>query len=220
MTVVLGFIAAMIAAGLWWLSRQGIFEKPWLETGESPRAPGPAAAPSGVGLGTFLVVVGGLFALMGSALVMRMGPGDWMALRLPGLAWGALAPLALASAALEIAARAERRGEARLRGAALGLGALATAAFLAAQLSVWRDLAATGPLAERLGASFFLLIGGLHALHLAGGLVALARAALRPAGARLCALYWHALGALWLVMLALLGGAAAGIAAFCRAVLT
>ncbi len=67
--------------------------------------------------------------------------------------------------------------------------------------------AATNP-----ASSFFYLITAVHGLHLAGGLVALARAALRSArgGAalrlsiELCATYWHFLLIAWLVLFALL----------------
>jgi cytochrome c oxidase subunit 3 len=93
-----------------------------------------------------------------------------------------------------------------------GLFALA---FLTGQLWVWQHLRQLGYLvASNPANSFFFLLTGLHGLHLMGGLVAwvvvLARArhpvsfAKARANVDLCALYWHFLFVVWLVLFALL----------------
>ncbi|WP_334063939.1 cytochrome c oxidase subunit 3 [Limimaricola cinnabarinus] len=232
MSIVLGFVALVAVIAFAWLSRQGLTDKPWLETGAVTRIPSPGGRPTGrVGLGVFLAVVGGLFALAGSAVVMRMGYADWFALRMPGVVWLGTALLALASLCLQSALIAARRGDARASRAAFGAGALATLAFLAAQILAWLRLAETGQgLAANPGASFFFLISGLHGLHILGGLAALARVAGRLGhgapprravpGLELCAVYWHFLLLVWLAMLALLSGWASDVAALCRAILT
>ncbi len=99
------------------------------------------------------------------------------------------------------------------RGLLVG-GALAFA-FLVSQFLVWRQLGSLGYFVDTNPSnSFFYLITGLHGLHLLGGLVAWFRASLRlwrgadVAKIRitvdLCAVYWHFLLLVWLVMFGLL----------------
>jgi cytochrome c oxidase subunit III len=80
---------------------------------------------------------------------------------------------------------------------------------------VWRQLNAAGFYLDSNPASaFFFVLTGLHVLHLIGGLVVWGKATLRMSvtgpsqGVRLsielCALYWHFLLAVWVVLFALL----------------
>ena len=66
----------------WWLSRQRLMAKPWLEAGPVTAFPATEASathPAKIGLGVFLAVVGALFALLISAYFMRMADADWQA---------------------------------------------------------------------------------------------------------------------------------------------
>ena len=130
-------------------------------------------------LGVFLAVAGSLFALFGSAYMMRMHMAtDWRPLPLPGLLWLNTGVLIASSAALQWSWMAARRG--RVEGMRAGLlagGALALA-FLAGQLAAWRQLDAAGYfLASNPANSFFYLITAVHGLHMLGGLAALGRTA-------------------------------------------
>ena len=93
--------------------------------------------------------------------------------------------------------------------------ALLALAFLAGQLLAWRQLDAAGYfLASNPANSFFYLLTAVHGLHVLGGLVALARAAGKVwrgedadrvrLSVELCAIYWHFLLFVWLVLFALL----------------
>ncbi|MCZ4262053.1 hypothetical protein O4G76_14495 [Limimaricola sp. G21655-S1] len=230
MSIVLGFVALVAVIALTWLWRQGVAERPWLETGAVTRSPSPGGQPTGrTGLGVFLIVAGGLFALAGSAVTMRMGYADWFEMRLPRVVWAGTALLALSSLALQAAVFAARRGDGPGLASWIGAGAASMAAFLLAQGLAWARMAETGQgLAATPGASFFYLISGLHGLHILGGLVALARVATRlrrgpgaaaPAVA-LCTIYWHFLLIVWIAMLAILTGWASDAAALCRAILS
>jgi cytochrome c oxidase subunit 3 len=106
--------------------------------------------------------------------------------------------------------RLSRPAFARLWIAGTALGA----AFLAGQVEVWRELAAAGIyVATNPGSGFFYVLTAMHGAHLLGGLVALAyigfhalRWQLGPAkrtATDAAAWFWHYLGALWLVLLAL-----------------
>ncbi len=232
MSIVLAFIAGVAVIAGWWLSRQGLGDKPWLETGAVTAVPSPGGLPVGkMGLGVFLGVVGVLFALTGSAVVMRMGFADWFELRLPRVVWASTALLMLSSVALHIAQRAARSGDERLLRLTVAVGGLTAAGFLAGQLAAWSALAQSGQtLASNPGVSFFYLIAGLHGLHIIGGLVALGRVGLRlreravpdqtARSVTLCAIYWHALLIVWVAMLTLLMGWASDVVSLCRAILT
>jgi cytochrome c oxidase subunit 3 len=88
-------------------------------------------------------------------------------------------------------------------------------AFLAGQIVAWREIAGLGLfLATNPSSSFFYLLTGAHALHLAGGLVAIGYVAWRakrlaktPRGRAIVdvvVIYWHFCAALWIYLLALL----------------
>ena len=71
------FIAVLGVVAAWWLSRQRLTAKPWLEAGALGEFPGtgvssvPAAKD---GLGVFLAVVGSLFALFIGASLGPLAP--------------------------------------------------------------------------------------------------------------------------------------------------
>ncbi|WEK50666.1 MAG: cytochrome c oxidase subunit 3 [Candidatus Kaistia colombiensis] len=234
MSLILIFLAVVVAIAFGWLWRQGILAKPWLETGVVGRFP--AADPSGarvakVGLAVFLAVVGSLFALTVSAYLMRASLGDWEAVRMPGILWVNTGVLALSSLALETARLAAVRGDAEgMRAGLLAAGATAVL-FLVGQLLAWRQLHAEGYyLATNPANAFFYLITALHGAHVAGGLAALGRVTWRMErgaavaqlrlGIGLCATYWHALLLIWLVLLGLLTNWVGDFVAVCRQLLT
>ncbi|HEV3033070.1 MAG TPA: cytochrome c oxidase subunit 3 [Polyangia bacterium] len=167
-----------------------------------------------IGMAIFLGAAAMLFAALFFAYaVMRTQAPAWPPVGQAPVPRGALGAntllLAAASLALRAAlAAARRRDDARARTratAALGLGA----AFLAAQIVVWRALVlgGAGPASGIYGSVFFA-ISGLHALHVFGGLLALAVIVLAR-GARgverterrlaLAAPYWDFVLAVWLL---------------------
>jgi cytochrome c oxidase subunit 3 len=184
-----------------------------------------------IGLGVFLTVVSSLFALFISAYFMRMQVADWVQLPAPKLLWFNTGALILSSVALQYAHVAARRGG--IEGVRDGLifGGLFALTFLAGQLLAWRQLNATGYfLAANPGNAFFYLFTGVHGLHLLGGLVALGMTAGKVwrgfevnqvrLSVRLCAVYWHFLLALWLVLFSLLTPWVGDFAVICRGLLT
>lgn len=179
---------------------------------ERGHAPSPAAR---LGLWLFMMVVTVLFLQFLHAYIARMDYADWRPLPTPWTAWLNTLLLALGSAALQWARVAARRGwDAGLRAGLLAGGILAFA-FLAGQLWLWQQL---GELDYRVASnpanSFFYMLTGLHGLHLLGGLVAWGKTATRVwrgaetarvrVSVELCAVYWHFLLAVWLVLFGLL----------------
>lgn len=234
MSVVVMFFAIIAALAGWWLARQRLTAKPWLEQGVIEGVPdfGASRDPAKrVGLGFLLAVVGSLFALLTGAYFMRRELGDWQPLPVPPILWFNTAMLLLSSVALEWTQRAVRRGN--RTGVRLGLAAAAVFAvtFLVGQLIAWSELMASGYVVDGNPAnSFFFLVTGLHGLHILGGLVALGWASLKAWGrggvqsarlnVELCATYWLFMLFVWMVLFSLLAGWASDFVAFCQQLLS
>ena len=189
-----------------------------------------------VGLGVFLCVVTSLFLLFLLAFIARSQVSDWRPLTdplaplaHPWMLWVNTALLALGSLFLQWAKVAIGRNRQGAAARAFVLGGACAMAFLGGQLWVWQQFAAWGYFVSGNPAnSFFYLLTGLHGLHLAGGLVAWGGVLIRVlrhaplarlrSGMELCAIYWHYLLGLWLVLFALLTSTPEtyqAIAAFC-----
>ena len=193
--------------------------KPWLTTGgalEDLRDREAASrAARKVALVIFLAVVSVLFLLLVVAYGRRMVYEDWRPGPQLGLLWANTVALILSSVALQWAQLAARRKH--IDGMRIGLiaGGAFTVIFLIGQILAWRQLSAmeyfnvTNP-----AIAFFYLITGLHGLHLLGGLIAWGRTVARAwtdfdavkttHSVELCAIYWHFLLLVWLVLFGLL----------------
>jgi cytochrome c oxidase subunit 3 len=232
-SVIVLFMAGIAVIAGWWLSQQRLAAKPWLEEGviadwreESPSSLPPAK----IGLGVFLAVVGSLFALFISAYSMRMTMVDWRTLPVPKLLWFNTGVLVASSVALQWAYMAARRND--VDGVIIGLlvGGMSAVIFLAGQLLAWQQLNVAGYfVASNPANSFFYLITAAHGLHLMGGLVALGRTTAKVwrgaevtrmrLSVELCAIYWHFLLLVWLVLLGLLTGWTDNFIDICRQLL-
>ena len=194
-------------------------KKPWL-----PEPGGVADSPAGktfplpsekLALRVFLCVVTVLFTLIIVVYSDRMTLPDWRPLQEPWLLWLNTGMLILASVAFQWALVSSRKG--RMDNVRTGLHAagVCTFAFFVGQLWVAKQLGEMGYFADSSPAVAFLyLMSGMHALHLFGGVVAWSRTASRVwrgqsaervvLGVELCAIYWHYLLVLWLVLFGLL----------------
>ena len=233
MSAIVLFLAVIAVIVGWWLSQQRLMAKPWLEEGPIDDFPGTGAMTlpaAKLGLGVFLAVVGALFTLVISAYSMRQNLADWRALPVPKLLWFNTGVLVLSSLALQWAYLAARRND--LEGIVIGLfgGGVSAVIFLVGQLLAWQQLIVAGYfVASNPANSFFYLITAVHGLHLMGGLVALgrttskvwrgAKAAEVQLSVELCAIYWHFLLLVWLVLLGLLTGWTDSFVDICRQLL-
>jgi len=188
-----------------------------------------------MGLCLFSVTV--VFVVLTFLYILRLGTGrydedtrrqiqDWIPLKLPYLQlWVNSLVLLLSSATLELARRVMARKEefaalgivpprTRRDLPWLGITVVLGLLFLAGQVLVWKDLQHQGVfLTTNPSRNYFYLLTGTHAVHLAGGLLAL----LYAAGGRLLGLrfesqkiavevtgwYWHYLAFLWFCIFAL-----------------
>ena len=189
-----------------------------------------------VGMFLCIISVSTLFVCLTLVYVMRQSMGrydpllrefvsDWRPIHLPYLQlWINTAILLVSSITLELARKRMLRDtefhvlgikpphtELPWLGATLGLGF----AFLIGQLIVWKGLQAQGLFTQsNPSRAFFFVLTGAHAVHLAGGLIALLFAAggwwmkhrfeSRQLVVEVTGWYWHFMGVLWLYVFGLL----------------
>jgi cytochrome c oxidase subunit 3 len=217
MTITLVFLACLMAIVLWWLFRQSVNVQPWVAEASAHDVHGAVLArpAAKTALVVFLAVATSLFALFISAYAMRMHFGDWTPLQEPRLLTWNTGLLMVTSGAMQWTVVAARRED--IEGVRRGLVAagVLTVAFLVGQFLAWKQLSDAGVfLTSNPANAFFYLLTGVHGVHLLGGLVAWGRTTAKAwrgaevASVRLsielCAIYWHFLLAVWLVLFALL----------------
>jgi cytochrome c oxidase subunit 3 len=189
--------------------------------GDEPRRFSPDRYRMGVLVGLASILM--MFTALASAYVVRSGmptSTDWRGGEMPSFVYLSTALILLSSLSFTRAAAALRHEEAAGYRLWLGVTLLLGLGFLASQLLAWRELVGRGLyLASNPHSSFFYVLTGLHALHLAGGILALALLyafARRAEGGGVDAdlkrrtltevvgTYWHFMDALWVVLFLLL----------------
>ena len=220
MTAALIFLFVVLGISGWWLSRQRLMSKPWLESGLDSIEEGTDSIglpKAKIGLLVFLAVVGTLFALFASGYFMRQETADWRTMPLPRILWVNTGLLVLGSISLQLAYGFARKNDlARVR-IWLGSACVVTTGFLIGQMVAWQQLASNGfILTANPANSFFYMLTGIHGLHILGGLVALASTTTaawdEPPVSKfqlrieLCAIYWHFLLFIWFVLLVVMLG--------------
>lgn len=193
-------------------------EKSWLtpgvvgEVNDRDAGEGPAAKTA---LVMFMAVLSSMFLLFVVGYRMRMAEPDWTPVSDPGLLWVNSGALILASVFMHFARRAASEGQIRSVQRNLTLAGFFSIAFLVGQYTAWGILRDSGLYAiASPAAAFFMLLTGLHAVHLIGGLLVLSRATVRAwqgievkrikLSVELCATYWHFLLFVWYVFFTLL----------------
>ena len=215
MEFILIVLAVILATFLGWLLKQSFNTQPWVAEAvddTAHRAP-LGADPKVIALTVLLAVITSFFALIVSAYTLRMELGDWVPLAEPQLLWLNTAVLVLASIAFQLTRNAARRGEVSRLPIGMLVTGLLTVAFLVGQFIAWQKLNASGHyVAGNPANGFFYFLTGAHALHIAGGMYVWLRATLRLMRGKhdvrqsieLCALYWHFLLLVWMVLFGLL----------------
>ena len=187
-----------------------------LRAGGGRDGPGRSAAELWkLGVWAALAPIGMLFLSFASAYVVRRGLGqEWLLVALPALIWWNTAILLASSGTLEIGRGAlrRRRPDAGWIWGTFGLGLL----FLVGQVAAWVQLTRAGvAVGTTAYGSFFYVLTAAHALHLLGGIGALAAGSVWPRdrgwhrvpradALQVIAVYWHFMSVLWVSILLLL----------------
>lgn len=186
-----------------------------------------------LGMWIFLATLSLLFAsTLVLYAVFRIQHPEWRgadAPPLPAGLWTSTIVLIISSGTMSLAVAAIRRGlRARFLAAMIATTALGIA-FLGLQYFNWRELFESGfalklrtdlvppdpeMIARQMPYNHFYLMTGLHAAHVIGGIVPLVWVTLRGllghyraeacSGVRFCAMYWHFLDVVWLILFAVL----------------
>lgn len=174
-----------------------------------------------IGMLVSLASVVMLFTSLSSAYIVRSGlMQDWFPLAVPRVMFGSTALILLGSVSIEIARRKLKQSLSDSYSRYLLLTSFLGVGFLVSQLIAWRQLAQQGIyISSHPHSSFFYLLTGAHAVHVAGGLLALGFlwlrsrrpqfhssvwTAKRQAVADAVSIYWHFMGALWIYLFLLL----------------
>lgn len=157
------------------------------------------------------------FPLVFAYFVVRNSMESWPDSALPPMpaaVWVSTALLIGVSGGLEVMVRAAKRNRDRLLSITALIVLLLGSAFVANQLRVWMALFDSMPVSIWQITGLFYFFMGMHALHVIAGVVPLVivmanalrgvHATARHKGVRWCAMYWHFLGAVWLVIVGLL----------------
>jgi cytochrome c oxidase subunit 3 len=168
-----------------------------------------------------LVVLMTFGGLIGAYVVIATNRvAEWRPFDLPIPVWISTALIIISSFVYHAGKKAIDRDEhEKARNYLVGTTVLG-AAFIASQILAWMALVRAGLYMQGDPyAGFFYILTGIHAIHVLGGIVALGAILLRvwtPTAygpeleyrrnlARSVGWYWHFMGALWLVLFALLG---------------
>jgi cytochrome c oxidase subunit 3 len=157
-----------------------------------------------------------IFATLTHVLESRWAHSkDWVSIALPHVLYVNSAVLVASSLTMELARFAASRQKPQQCARWLLATLLLGLAFVAGQLIAWRELIARGLyVASNPGSFFFYFLTATHALHLLGGILALAGVVLfagrlarknrQQTAVGVVALYWHFMDGLWLYLFALL----------------
>ncbi|MBK6379151.1 MAG: heme-copper oxidase subunit III [Chitinophagaceae bacterium] len=161
-----------------------------------------------VGIGSLLM----MFAGLTSAYIVKRNQANWQTFDLPQFFWYSTAAILLSSVTIYLAQKAFKQREMRkyrsLVIATLVLGVL----FMVFQVLGFQQFWKQGlPLGTNVSSDFMYVIVGLHAAHVAGGLIALivlfANAfntktrTYNSIPVELVSTYWHFVDVLWIYLL-------------------
>lgn len=172
----------------------------------------PTQGPPGIYRWGVFLLCAAVFTFFGGLMVAfywrAQATAYWQPIPLPKMLWVSTNLILAASMTFETARRLWRHGRQQLASRFLMGTACLGAAFLASQLTAWRELVGAGAyLQQNPFGAFFYLFTGLHAAHLLGGLIALfvvlAGRKRRELIDAVC-FYWHFMGVLWVALFAIL----------------
>ena len=171
-----------------------------------------------IGMWVGLASVTMMFTSLSSAYIVRSSSAnDWVSLPMPRVLLASTVLILASSVTLELARRKLKASLTKAYMQWVIVTVVLGLAFLISQVFAWRQLSAQGIyLSSNPHSSFFYLLTGAHAVHLAGGLLGLsflwlrsrrlvgAQPEKRQASADAVTIYWHFMDALWIYLFLLL----------------
>lgn len=152
-----------------------------------------------------------LFASLTSAYIIRKSAGNWQEFYLPTIFWFNTIVVLLSSVTMILSVRSHKQSNNNTYKIWISLTAVLGIIFLIGQYIGWLQLNEGGILLSgNPSGSFVYVISGLHAVHMAGGVVALLIAAIaafvkpfnpsKITGLEVISIYWHFVDVLWIYL--------------------
>jgi len=161
-----------------------------------------------IGLASIIMLFAGLM----SGYIVRQAEGNWLVFEIPSMFYISTVVILLSSLTLEISKSAIRKENNKKAYQFLIYTLILGLAFVICQFWGWNQLVSNnihfsgGSPSE----SFFYALSGLHLAHLSFGVISLAVTTFKAKknrysaknylGISLCAIYWHFLDFLWLIL--------------------
>jgi len=199
---------------------KSLFEKPWekdqIAIDNEHQGQTLSLSKYKVGLRTIMVVSTVIFSLFIVAYSERMLVHDWRSMPEPWLLWLNTAIIILGSLVFHFTKLASDKNQNDKTKNGLYLVGFLAYSFLIGQLLAWYQLMNSGYYATtNVANAFFYLFTTLHGLHLIGGLYFWGRTTSKflrknskekdtKHSIELCAIYWHFLLVVWLVLFGLM----------------
>ena len=156
-----------------------------------------------------------LFAALTSAYIVKHAQSNWLEISLPNIFWASTVVIVLSSVTMHLAVKAFKARERSRYRQLITATAVLGVWFAVLQIVGFTNLSAHGirliGSGSNASASFLLVIIGLHALHVLGGVVALIIAFFRAFRTKvksynitpveIVATYWHFVDILWIYLL-------------------
>jgi cytochrome c oxidase subunit 3 len=167
--------------------------------------------PAKFGLWLFIAAIIMLFSALTSAYIVRHSVGNWLRFEMPRIFWVNTIILILSSLTIQLSYLRLRKDEIAGFKILFLVSTLLGILFLVGQIIGWSELSKMGVYVNtNPSSSFFYLLTGLHALHLAGGIISLVYVLIKALrgyyssrnrlGVELCVTYWHFLDFLWVYL--------------------
>lgn len=161
-----------------------------------------------VALGSIIM----MFAGLTSAYIVKRSQPNWSTFEMPVLFWYSTAVILVSSLTMQMALRSFKQRERMKYRGLLTLTVLLGIAFIVMQWFGFSQIWASGiTFAGAGGGQFLYIIAGLHAIHVIGGLIALAIMFFKAVSTKsrnynsvpveVMATYWHFVGALWIYLM-------------------
>ena len=197
-------------------------EKPWLTPSSDATLQPIAPINKKLTLFILLTIITVFFSLFIFTFIARSQYADfkalagevWQPFYNPFWLWVNTSILAIASAVMQLAVYHSRKNKFADAHVLMVIAAFFSLQFIVAQGLLFRYLYELGYyLASNPANSYFYMLTSLHAVHLAGGILVLLRIGIKnfrnsnnqsiQSGLSLCAIYWHYLFLLWVVLVLL-----------------
>ncbi len=167
--------------------------------------------PAKFGLWLFISAIIMLFSALTSAYIVRHSAGNWLRFEMPEIFWFNTFVLLLSSLTIQLSYFQLRRDRITAFKVLFAISTFLGLLFLVGQVIGWGQLREMGIyISTNPSSSFFYLLTGAHAVHLAGGVISLIYVFVKSLlgyyssrnklGVELCITYWHFLDILWLYL--------------------